>query len=354
MDSPGSPVWRWNRDALWDWQWSLLYGRTSTLSGGPFDLLTPAARVFAQPRPESAIVLTPEEILSLKNDPTGAAFANLNDRLQFPSGPARPLSIDSLAISTVDGAEAYLHLVTTSQGYDYLYATRRAGAQWLFAGALIVGGYTDRTAFNLLETDSTIGEIRLDYALSGIDNQWQNVAWVQVDERGLHCVHWWIAGQHIGPSGSPIAGLDIECEEPEVKTDTRGRFIDQMLTVSINNDRVIWTSDVGTAADRAAVADLGTVFARSGRIRYRWNATLGRFAFSRNESEWNESQIGGWSYWNGVDKDAVFITQNFDTLVNLATGDDPARRAWVRLVLTRLADGAAKSRLQRAIAEASR
>ena len=151
---------------------------------------------------------------------------------------------------------------------------------------------------------------------------------------------------------STAYNFECSCTSTILGRDKRGRFVDHVLTATIGNIHWWETNRYSDPADIAAVADLVVVFQRTGVARYRWNERRQEFVYSAAESDWTASQVGGSVYHIGDDDGDRFLVQNFDTLVGLATGDDPARRAWVRLALMWLGDSAVRTRLEKAIAKA--
>lgn len=347
-EGPNYCVSRWNREALWRWQWRLLADRDDVSMTQLHDV----AEVFAQAPPAPPLVVTDEEMLALDHDATGKRMAALEDRLGLPHDTFLPEFADSLAVRSldmkaVDGSPARIYLLSSMQRFA-IVGLRSAGDQWVFAGLYVIHSKYADPDLTVLPDDDAICE--LGGISTGGTGVWQGLAaWCRIDERGLHFVHDWSTGASEAYGGGPY-NFEMSNTSTTIGRDARGRFVDHAFVVTISNS---WWQDDPRCdpADVAAVADLVDVFQRTGVARYRWNERKQRFVHSAAESDWTAYQVEGSAYNTGDDDDGQFITQNFDTLVSLATGDDPAKRAWVRLALTRLSDGAAKTRLQRAIKE---
>ncbi len=343
--SPLLCVQRWNRDALWRWQWRLIASRYEAALAH----LQSVADVFAQAPPAQAPILTHEDMLALDRDASGARFGELVQRLQWPADAFLPgyvsnLSVKSLDVKAADGGPGRVYLVSSFQRF-WLVATQKVEGQWRFAGAYdIWSKYADPHVHNM-HGDDTIVELS-SISTGGTGTQTGAAGWCRIDQRGLHFVHAWCTGGHESYGGGPF-NHEFKVTSPVMGSDERGRFVDHTLRLTVSNADVSWEDDDRCdPADVAAVADLGDVFERTGRIRCRWSESAGRFELSEAESQWTPAQMNG-----SFSDDSVFITQNFDTLVSLATGDDPARRAWVRLMLARLEDSPEKTRLVRVIQE---
>lgn len=339
QEGPDYCVSRWNRAAMWRWQWRLLAGRDEP----EMAYLQQVAEVFAQPPPaRQALVVTQEEMLALDHDATGTRVGALQERLQLPRdtflvGYEDSLGVKWLDLKAADGAAARLYLISSMQLFA-LFALRREGDEWVFGGAYDIHSKYADPELRVLAEDETICE--LGSISTGGTGTWRGLAsWCRVDDTGLRFVHGWATGGNEYWSNGPF-NYEFSTAAPSVGRDERGMYVDHAITLTITNADVSWTLAQGDPADAAAVADLADVFQRAGVARYRWDDGDERFVLSESESAWTDVQVQGSFY-----DDTLFITQNFDTLVNLATGDDPARRAWVRLALTRLEESAAKRRL---------
>jgi len=347
QESPALCVDRWNRDALWRWQWKLLASRDEP----DMAYLQSVAEVFAQAPPAQVPIVTHEDMLSLDHDADGKRFGALLQRIQWPAdtfvaGYESQLSVKWLDVSATDGAPARIYLISSFQRF-WLVATRQAGGAWRFAGAYNIWSKYADPDIRRLEDDETTFELH-SISTGGTGTWTGAAAWCQIDERGLHVIHDWVTGHEENYSHAAF-NYEFSTSNPVMGRDDRGAFIEQTLTVTYTNGDVSWDESECEPADVAAVLDVLDVFTRSGRTRYRRDATDHRYLLSPDESDWTAAQSRGW-----LDGDESFITQNFDTLVGFATGDDPAKRAWVRLMLTRLDDCTEKTRVSRAIAERNR
>lgn len=347
MEYPALCVSRWNREALSRWQWRWLDDPNNLALAGWQDV----APIFAQAPPTRPMVVAHEEMLALDHDGTGKLLGALQDRLQLPHDMFLPGYEDSLGVKwndlkATDGSPARVYLLSSMQRFG-LFAVREVEGQWVFAGTYDIWSKYADPDIRTLEDDATIFE--LSSISTGGTGTWTGAAaWCQIDERGLQVVHDWHTGGQEFYGGAPF-NYEYTTARPLQGSDGRGAFIDQTLTLTITNANVSWDDPRCDPADAIAVNDLVDVFERTGRARYRWNTAAHRFTLSVNESDWTAEQADGWFY-----DDTVFLTQNFDTLVNLATGEDAAKRAWVRLVLTRLVitqseDSTERTRLMRAI-----
>lgn len=349
-ESPALCVERWNRAALWRWQWKLLAAGDEP----ELDDLRSVAELFAQAPLEQPPLVTHEQMLALDHDDLGRRFAELNQLILWPVDTFLPgyeshLSVKWLDINASDGRPARIYLVSSMQRF-WLFATRQVDDDWRFAGAYNIWSKYADPDIRLLDEDQTICELA-SISTGGTGSLLTATVWWRIDERGLRVVHEYFPDGHQYWGGGAF-NFAVHCTASTTGMDERGGFIDHAIHVSIDNSDVGWNELSGTAADRESVAELAEVFTRQGIARYRWDAKKNCYLLSEHESDWRESQLRGQPY--GYESDALFITQNFDTLVDLATGEDAARRAWVRLALTRLQDSQAKDRLIKAMANRRR
>lgn len=346
--SPVLCVEKWEREALWRWQWRLIASRNEPALAS----LRRVADTFGQAAPAQAPILTHEDMLALDRDASGARFGELVQRLQWPADAFLPgyvsrLSVKWLDVKVADGGPGRVYLVSSFQRF-WLVATQQVEGQWRFAGAYNIRSKYADPHVHIMHGDDSIVELS-SISTGGTGTQTGAAGWCRIDQRGLHFVHAWCTGGHESYGGGPF-NHEFKVTSPVIGSDERGRFVDHTLTLTISNADVSWEDDDRcNSADAAAVTDLADVFERTGVARYRWDDGDERFVLSESESAWTDVQVQGSFY-----DDTLFITQNVDTLVSLATGDDPARRAWVRLMLARTQDSTEKTRLVRAIEERKR
>ncbi len=349
-ESESGDLYRWNREALRRWQWELLADRYPKSAATVYASLADAARSFSKSENLVESVIRPEEILAVERDSTGSAFRRLRHRLQLPIGLIATdfwssLTVKSIDIHDVSGVEVKVFLVCGVQSYE-VWALRRDGEQWRFAGHFNVRSkYADPT-LRVHPEDPTIFEIgNLSTGGTGI---WVgSTAWCRVDEDGLQTVHHWGARGHEYYSRSPF-NCTFSVLSTEFGRDDIGRYVRHTLLKTFSNDGITWgEAPLVDEPDIALVADLGMVFSRTGVACYRWDAQERRFIHSAQESDWTAMQM---EFLLSTYHE-IFIQQNFEELVELARSEDPAKRAWVRLVLTRLEDSADKERLVASVGE---
>jgi len=345
IESPAWGISRWNRNALSRRQWRMLKARLDAAWGSGMSAQQDVAALFTQAPPTDLSVMH-EEMLGLAHDESGLNLARLNQRLQIPNdvflgGYEKYLNVEWLNMRAVDGSRARIYSLKSSS-MCALYAVRQVGQHLEFAGAFSIHSKYTEPVIHVYEHDESIVEIG-PISTGGTGVFYEYGAWCRLDGSGLQIAHDWCSGGTMYWGGGPY-NYEHSTSAPVIGRDQQGGYVDLAITLTITNAQVSWDDPRCDVEDAAAVAELLDVFARTGMARYRWDATRRRFTLSERESAWTEAQVRGSFY-----DDALFVTQNFDTLVSFAIGDDPARRSWMRLVLTRLDDCAAKRRLVRKI-----